>query len=162
MKTFRKSSKTSLPSVKGYQRKSILIDANGLILGRLAAKIASILMGKHKAEYTPHMDLSDVIIVINAEKIGLTGNKADINTGKRYFRHTNHPGGIKEITAGKVLAGKYPERVLKQAVFGMLTRNPLNRSRMKHLFIYEGSEHPHAAQQPALLDFGSFNRKNSV
>lgn len=158
----KKTSKTVLPSIKGYKRDHILIDANGLVLGRLAAKIASMLMAKHKPEYTPHMDLADVIIVINAEKIALTGNKADINTGKRYYRHTGFPGGIKEVTAGKMLLGKHPERVIKKAVFGMLTRNPLNAQRMRRLFIYTGADHPHAAQQPKVMDFAKLNLKNSI
>lgn len=158
----KKHTKSTLPSVKGYKRNCILIDAKDISLGRLAAKIASMLMGKHKPEYTPHMDIADVIIVINAKQIGLTGNKADINTGKRYYRHTNYPGGIKEITAGKILSSKYPERVLKKAVFGMLTRNPLNTQRMKHLFIYADENHPHAAQQPTIFDFGQENVKNIV
>lgn len=151
---------TRLLKLPEIRKNYILIDAENLVLGRLAAQISRILLGKNKPCYTPHMDTGDNIIVINARKIGLTGNKADINTGKRYYKHTGFPGGIKEVTVGKMLAGQKPEEVLKKAVFGMLTRNTLNRKRMKNLFIYEGSTHPHAAQKPVLFDFAKLNKKN--
>ncbi|MFO1130376.1 MAG: 50S ribosomal protein L13 [Rickettsiales bacterium] len=154
--------KTTLPKVKEIKKSYILIDAKDLVLGRLASKIVNILIGKNKPSYTPHMDTGDNVIVINARLIGLTGNKKDLNTGKRYYRHTNFPGGVKEITAGRLLASEKPEEVLKKAVFGMLTRNTLNRKRMKNLFIYEGNTHPHAAQKPIFFDFAKENVKNIV
>ncbi len=138
----------------------LIIDASNLVVGRLASQIASILRGKHKPTFTPHMDCGDNIVVINAGKVSLTGNKAATKDGKIYYRHTGFVGGIKETTAGKILAGKHPERVLKLAVGRMLTRGPLGRQQLSNLYVYPGETHPHAGQKPTLYDFGSKNIKN--
>ncbi|MFN7038639.1 MAG: 50S ribosomal protein L13 [Alphaproteobacteria bacterium] len=138
----------------------IYIDAEGLVLGRLASIIAMRLRGKHKATFTPHMDGGDYVVVINAEKVKLTGNKSDTKDGKFIYRHTGHPGGIKETTAGKVLAGRFPERLIVKAVQRMITRGPLGRKQMTHLYVYKGPEHKHNAQQPQFLDVASMNPKN--
>ena len=137
-----------------------IIDANKLVLGRLASQAAIRLRGKHKPTFTPHMDCGDNIIIINAEKVCLTGNKANRKDGKIYYRHTNHPGGIKQITAGNLLEGRFPERVVIKAVERMISRNPLGRKQMTNLHVYKGEEHPHVAQQPVLLDLAEMNRKN--
>ncbi len=134
-----------------------VIDADGLVLGRMASIIANILRGKHKPGYTPNVDCGDHVIVINAEKVRLTGNKL---TDKKYHWHTGHPGGIKERTADKILAGKHPERVVIKAVERMVPRGPLGRQQMKNLRVYAGTEHPHEAQQPAPLDVAAMNPKN--
>ena len=134
-----------------------LIDATGLVVGRLASIIANRLRGKHKPEFTPHMDCGDNIIVINAGKVVFTGNKM---TDKIFYWHTNYPGGIKERSMGQILAGKKPERVLIKAVERMITRGPLGRRQMGNLYVYEASSHPHDAQQPQFLDIASMNRKN--
>ena len=140
-------------------RKWYLIDAEGLILGRLATTVAKLLRGKHKTIFTPHVDCGDNVIIINAEKIHLTGtNKL---SQKTYYRHTGFPGGIKGASAEAVLSGKYPERVIEKAVERMITRNPLGTKQMKKLHIYAGAEHPHAAQKPENLDVASLNRKNA-
>jgi len=136
----------------------ILIDAEGLVVGRLASIIATRLRGKHKPTYTPHMDDGDHVIVINADKVRLTGNK---RAAKTYYRHTGHPGGIKSITADKVLDGRFPERVMEKAVERMLPDGPLARQQMKNLRVYAGAEHPHEAQKPAVLDVKSMNPKNT-
>ncbi|AVP88107.1 50S ribosomal protein L13 [Candidatus Phycorickettsia trachydisci] len=138
----------------------LLIDAKDLVLGRLASEIAKILRGKHKPTFTPHMDCGDNVVVINAKDIKLTGNKAARKDGKIYYWHTGHPGGIKETTAGKLLEGKYPERVLELAVKRMISKNTLRNRQMSNLHIYAGSEHPHSAQKPEVYDFGSKNPKN--
>ncbi|MBN8828300.1 MAG: 50S ribosomal protein L13 [Sphingobacteriia bacterium] len=138
----------------------LIIDASDLVLGRLASIVAKVLRGKHKPTFTPHMDCGDNVVIINAEKVRLTGNKANRKNGKFYYHHTGFPGGIKEITAGKVLESKFPERVIYKAVQRMITRNTLGRKQMTHLFVYAGSEHPHQAQKPAALDVASMNRKN--
>ncbi|MFQ3361291.1 MAG: 50S ribosomal protein L13 [Alphaproteobacteria bacterium] len=139
------------------EKKWILIDADGIVLGRLASVIASNLRGKNKVIFTPHMDCGDNIIVINAEKVLLTGNKRE---NKIYYRHTGYPGGIKSNTANEILDGKFPERVLEKAVQRMMPGGPLSRKQLKNLKIYAGSDHPHDAQQPQVLDFGSLNVKN--
>ncbi len=140
------------------QKKWTIIDAEGLILGRLAAIIAPRLRGKHKPTYTPHMDCGDFIIVVNADKVRLTGKKL---TDKIYYRHTGYPGGIKQDTPGKILAGKHPERVLIKAVERMMPRNKLSRHQMSNLKVYAGTEHPHAAQEPEVLDVAAMNEKNA-
>jgi large subunit ribosomal protein L13 len=137
----------------------VLIDAEGLIVGRAAAIIANRLRGKHKPTFTPHMDCGDHIVVINAEKIVLTGRK---NQQKTYYWHTGFPGGIKERKAGKILEGAHPERVLEQAVKRMLPGGPLKRQQMTHLRIYKGAAHPHEAQNPKKLDIRAMNPKNAV
>ncbi len=142
------------------QKKWLLIDAKDLVLGRLASEIAMILRGKNKPEFTPFLDCGDNIVVINAEKVLLTGKKSDRKDGKIYYRHTGFPGGIKEITAGRILEGRFPERVLELAVKRMITRNNLGRLQMKNLHIYAGDKHPHDGQKPVIYDFASKNRKN--
>ena len=137
----------------------VLIDAEGLVVGRVAAIIANRLRGKHKPTFTPHMDCGDHVVVINAEKIHFTGRKRE---QKSYFHHTGFPGGIKERNAGKILEGKFPERVLELAVKRMLPGGPLKRQQMTHLKIYGGATHPHDAQNPKKLDIKSMNPKNAV
>ena len=139
------------------EKKWFIVDADGVILGRLAVRIANLLRGKHKPMYTPHMDCGDNVIVVNAGKVRLTGNKL---AGKVYYRHTGHPGGIKERTAGQILEGKHPERVLLKAVERMVPDGPLGRQQMRNLRVYAGAEHPHEAQAPAVLDVGAENPKN--
>ena len=134
-----------------------LIDADGVVLGRLASQIAMRLRGKHKPIFTPHIDCGDNIIVINAEKVALTGNK---RTQKSYYWHTGYPGGIKSRTADKVLDGRHPERVLIKAVERMITRSPLGRQQMRKLHVYAGAEHPHQSQNPEALDIAIINPKN--
>ncbi|MFT4782441.1 MAG: large subunit ribosomal protein L13 [Paracoccaceae bacterium] len=138
-------------------KKWILIDAEGVVLGRLASIVAMRLRGKHKATFTPHMDMGDNVIVINADKIQLTGNKRD---NPNYW-HTGYPGGIKSRTTGQILEGKYPERVVTQAVKRMLPGNKLSRQVMTNLRVYAGGEHPHVAQAPEVLDVASMNKKNT-
>ena len=150
--------KTSSAKVSEIDRKWYVIDADGIVLGRMAAVIATRLRGKHKTTYTPHMDCGDNVIVINAEKVKLTGNK---RTKKTYYWHTGYPGGIKSRTAGAILEGKQPERVVEKAVERMISRNPLGRRQMKKLHVYSGSEHPHEAQQPEVLDLIAMNSKNN-
>jgi large subunit ribosomal protein L13 len=139
------------------QKKWVLIDAKGLVVGRLASIIAMRLRGKHKPSYTPHMDDGDNVIVINAAKVVLTGRKRE---KKIYRHHTGFIGGIKERTARSILEGKFPERVVEKAVERMLPRGPLGRVQLGNLRVYPGAEHPHAAQQPEKLDVASMNRKN--
>jgi large subunit ribosomal protein L13 len=141
------------------EREWFVIDAEGLVLGRLATIVAMRLRGKHKVTFTPHVDCGDNIIIINAEKIGLTGNKL---TEKTYYWHTGHPGGIKSRTADKILGGNNPERVLIKAVERMITRNPLGQQQMRKLHVYAGSEHPHEAQKPMVLDIAAMSPKNLV
>lgn len=139
------------------QKNWCLIDADGLILGRLAAIVASRLRGKHKPGYTPHMDCGDHIIVINADKIHLTGDKRE---DKVYYKHTGYPGGIKERTPRQILESRHPERVILKAVERMIPKGPLGRQVMSHLRVYAGSEHPHTAQSPEVLDLAAMNPKN--
>ena len=135
----------------------VLIDAEGLVLGRLASVIASRLRGKHLTTFTPHVDMGDNIIVINAEKVKLTGKKL---TDKVFNWHTGHPGGIKGRTIGQLLSGAHPERVIEKAVERMITRGPLGRQQMRNLRVYAGTAHPHDGQQPEVLDVASLNPKN--
>lgn len=151
MKTF-----TATPA--DIDKKWILIDAEGIVLGRLASIIAMRLRGKHKTSFTPHMDMGDNVIVINADKVQLTGRK---RTQKTYYRHTGHPGGIKSTTADKILEGAHPERVLEKAVQRMLPGNRLSRKQMTNLRIYAGTEHPHEAQEPEVIDVKVLNSKNT-
>lgn len=153
--------KTTTASLKpaDVEKKWILIDAEGVVVGRLASFIAMRLRGKHRPDYTPHVDCGDNVIVINAAKVKLTGKKL---TDKIYYRHTGHPGGVKERVAGKVLEGKYPERVLQKAVERMLPKeSPLARAQMTHLRIFGGADHTHEAQQPQTIDFAGLNAKNT-
>jgi large subunit ribosomal protein L13 len=139
------------------EKKWWIIDAEGLVLGRLATIVAMYLRGKHKPTFTPHMDCGDNIVIVNAEKVRLTGSK---RTAKTYYWHTGYPGGIKSRTADKILDGDHPERVIQKAVQRMIPRGPLGRVQMGNLKVYGGSEHPHEAQQPETLDVGAMNAKN--
>lgn len=136
----------------------VLIDAEGLVVGRLATIIANRLRGKHKPSFTPHMDCGDNVIVVNADKVVFTGNK---RRDKTYYWHTGYPGGIKQRTADQLLEGRFPERVLSKAVERMMPGGPLSRKQMSNLRIYAGAEHPHEAQQPSVLDVASLNKKNT-
>jgi large subunit ribosomal protein L13 len=141
------------------QKKWYVIDADGLILGRMAAIIVDRLRGKHKPMYTPHVDCGDHVIVVNAEKVRLTGRKLE---KKIYYRHTGYPGGIKQRTAGEVLEGAHPERAIMMAVQRMLPKeSPLARKQLGHLKVYAGAEHPHEAQNPEVLDVAAMNSKNN-
>jgi len=142
--------KTYMPSQKqaDSERRWHLVDVNGKILGRQAAQVASILRGKHKPEYTPFLDVGDFVIIVNAERVALTGRKLE---QKRYYRHTGYPGGIKDLTAAEMLE-KHPERMFMLAVKRMLPKGPLGRKMLKKLKVYSGTEHPHQAQNPQPLD----------
>ncbi|MCB1883080.1 MAG: 50S ribosomal protein L13 [Geminicoccaceae bacterium] len=135
-----------------------VIDAEGLVLGRLATLVAGRLRGKHKAMFTPHMDCGDHIVVVNADKVVLTGKKRE---QKIYYRHTGYPGGIKEASADRILSGRFPERVIEKAVERMVPRGPLGRDVMRKLHVYAGAEHPHQGQGPTALDVAAMNTKNS-
>ncbi len=135
----------------------VLIDAEGLILGRLAAIVATRLRGKHKPTFTPHVDCGDNIIIVNADKVKLTGKKMEDSV---FYYHTGYPGGIKGRNVKERLAGKNPQTVVEKAIERMITRGPLQRQQMKNLYVYAGAEHPHAAQQPKTLDVGALNSKN--
>ncbi|MGE4527093.1 MAG: 50S ribosomal protein L13 [Rhodospirillaceae bacterium] len=139
------------------ERKWLLIDAEDVVLGRLAVIIANLLRGKHKPTYTPHIDCGDNVIVINAEKVKLTGRKL---TDKRFFWHTGYPGGIKDRTMGEILDGKHPERVIEKAVQRMVPKGPMGRAQLKKLRVYPGPAHPHEAQQPVIFDVAALNPKN--
>ncbi len=151
MKTF-----TATPA--DIEKKWILIDAEGVVLGRLASIVAMRLRGKHKPSFTPHMDMGDNVIIINADKVQMTGAKRD---NKMYYWHTGHPGGIKHRTARQVLEGAHPERVIEKAVQRMLPGGPLSRQQMTNLRIYASAEHPHEAQTPEVLDVKPMNPKNT-
>ena len=129
-----------------------VVDARDLTLGRLATRVASVLRGKHKPTFTPHVDTGDHVIVVNADKVMLTGRKREQKT---YYRHTGYPGGIKAVTAGKLLEGPHADRVVRQAVRGMLPKTPLGRKMLNKLKVYAGPDHPHAAQQPQELPLGN-------
>ena len=139
-------------------KKWVVIDADGVVLGRLASHVATLLRGKHKATFTPHMDMGDNVIVINADKVQMTGNK---RRDKRYFWHTGYPGGIKSRTAAQILEGKHPERVVLKAIERMLPGGPLSRKQMANLRVYTGAEHPHEAQNPEVVDLAAMNPKNT-
>ena len=149
--------KTYIATPATIEKKWLLIDADGLVLGRLAALIADRLRGKHKPTYTPNMDCGDHVIVVNAEKVALTGNKRQDSI---FNWHTGFPGGIKDRSKGAILAGKHPERVIEKAVERMVPRGPLGRRVMRNLRVYAGPEHPHDAQSPEPLDIAAMNRKN--
>ncbi|MEL6218351.1 MAG: 50S ribosomal protein L13 [Pseudomonadota bacterium] len=140
------------------EKKWVIIDAEGVVLGRLASIIAMRLRGKHKATFTPHMDMGDNVIVINADKVKLTGNK---HRDKTYYWHTGYPGGIKSRTAGQLLEGRFPERVVTKAVTRMMPGGPLSRRQLTNLRVYAGGEHPHAAQNPTTIDIKAMNAKNA-
>ena len=157
MKALTKLTKSAKPAE--VEKDWHIIDAEDLVVGRLAVIIANHLRGKHKPSYTPHVDCGDHVIVINADKVKFTGKKMD---DKIYYKHTGHPGGIKETTPNKVLGGRFPERVLEKAVQRMIPRGPLGRDQMRALHLYNGTEHPHEGQKPEVLDVASMNRKNKV
>lgn len=140
------------------KRKWILIDAQDLVLGRLAVVAATILRGKNKPSYTPHVDCGDHVVIINAEKVFLTGNKL---SDKIFYWHTGYAGGIKQRTMKEILTGKHPERVIEKAIERMIPRGPLGRQVLKKLRVYPGSAHPHEAQNPEILDVAGLNPKNA-
>jgi large subunit ribosomal protein L13 len=153
-----------MPAMKTYsakpadvEKKWVVIDGTGLIVGRLASIVAMRLRGKHKPTYTPHVDCGDHVVVVNAEKVVLTGRKVQ---QKVYRHHTGYIGGIKERSAKYILEGKFPQRIVEKAVERMLPRGPLGRRQLGNLRVYKGPEHPHAAQQPETLDVAAMNRKN--
>jgi large subunit ribosomal protein L13 len=135
----------------------VVIDAEGVVLGRLASLVAPRLRGKHRPDYTPHVDCGDHIIIINADKVRLTGSKLK---DKVYYRHTGYVGGIKESTAGKILQSRFPERVVEKAIERMIPRTPLGRQQLSNLRVYKGADHPHEAQKPITLDVAAMNAKN--
>ena len=139
-------------------KKWVVVDADGLVLGRLASIIANRLRGKHKPTFTPHIDCGDNVIVINAAKVQLTGNKL---ADRKFHWHTGHPGGVKERTMDQIIGGRFPERAIIKAVERMVPRGPLGRRVMKNLRVFAGPEHPHEAQQPVRLEVAAMNRKNS-
>jgi large subunit ribosomal protein L13 len=149
--------KTYSATPADIEKKWVLIDAQGLVVGRLATIIAMRLRGKHKASFTPHMDDGDNVIVVNADKVVLTGRKRD---QKMYYHHTGYIGGIKERSARFILEGRFPERVLEKAVERMLPRGPLGRKQLGNLRVYAGPTHKHEAQNPTVLDVASMNAKN--
>jgi large subunit ribosomal protein L13 len=149
--------KTYTAKPSDIEKKWWLIDAEDLVVGRLSSIIAKILRGKHKTTFTPNIDCGDYVIVINAEKVKLTGKKY---AEKLYYWHTGYPGGIKDRTARQIMEGKHPERILEYAVSRMMSRGPLQRDLMTKLHIYKGNEHKHQAQNPQILDVGAMNRKN--
>ncbi|MEY4500874.1 MAG: hypothetical protein RIS52_764 [Pseudomonadota bacterium] len=157
MKALMKTTKPATPAT--VEKQWHIIDADGLVVGRVASIIANILRGKNKPSYTPHVDCGDNVIVINADKVHFTGKKL---AQKIYYKHTGYPGGLKEVRAEKILEGRFPERILEKAVERMVPRGPLGRQQMRNLRLYKGTEHPHAAQNPNVLDIGSMNRKNKV
>lgn len=138
-------------------KKWVIIDAENLVLGRLATLVANRLRGKHKPTFTPHVDDGDNVIVINADKVVLTGKKLH---NKKYYWHTGYIGSVKEHTARQILEGRFPERVIEKAVERMIPRGPLGRRQMKNLRVYAGTKHPHEAQQPEVINVGALNRKN--
>ena len=157
MKALMKTTKSAKPAE--VEKQWHVVDGTDLVVGRVASLIANILRGKHKPSYTPHVDCGDHVVVVNADKVRFTGRKLQQQT---YYKHTGYPGGLKEITADKVLSGKFPERVLEKAVERMVPRGPLGRDQMRSLHLYAGTEHPHAGQQPQPLDIAVMNRKNKV
>ena len=157
MKALMKTTKPATPAT--VEKKWLIVDAEGLVVGRAATIIANVLRGKHKPSFTPHVDCGDNVIVINAGKVKFTGNKL---SDKVYYKHTGYAGGIKGITAEKVLEGRFPERVLEKAIERMIPRGPLGRQQMRNLRVFAGSEHPHEAQNPEVLDIAAMNLKNKV
>ncbi len=139
------------------EKKWVLIDAKGLVVGRLATLVAMRLRGKHLPIYTPHVDCGDNVIIINAAKVVLTGRKRE---RKNYYHHSGYIGGIKERSAKSILEGRFPERVVEKAIERMLPRGPLGRRQFSNLRVYPGTEHPHEAQQPQVVDIAAMNRKN--
>jgi large subunit ribosomal protein L13 len=155
VKALMKTTKAAKPAE--VEKKWHLIDADGLVVGRLATIVANLLRGK--PSYTPHVDCGDHVVIVNAGKVRFTGRKLE---QKEYHRHTGYPGGLKSVTAGKVLEGRFPERVLEKAIERMIPRGPLGRQQMRSLHLYNGTEHPHGGQSPEILDVAAMNRKNKV
>ena len=150
--------KTTSTRTEDVEKKWVLIDAEGLVVGRLATLVAMRLRGKHKSSFTPHVDDGDNVIIVNADKIVLTGRKLE---NKIYYHHSGFIGGIKERSAKFILEGRFPERIVEKAVERMLPRGPLGRQQIANLRVYKGAEHPHAAQSPTTIDVASMNRKNT-
>lgn len=151
--------KTFFAKPSEVENKWVVIDATGVVVGRLASYVAKRLRGKHRADFTPHIDTGDHIVIINADKAVFTGNKT---TDKTYYWHTGHPGGIKSRRAEEIFNGRFPERVLQKAVERMMPKeSPLARKQFAKLRVYAGAEHPHEAQQPEVIDFASMNSKNT-
>jgi large subunit ribosomal protein L13 len=155
--SIRKISASYTAKPSEIEKKWYIVDATDLVLGRLASIVANHLRGKHKPTFTPNIDCGDFVIVVNADKIHLTGRKYE---NKIYHHYTGYVGGLKSKTAREIMEGKFPERVLENAVRRMITRRPLGRQQMKKLFIYSGSEHPHSAQKPEVLNIAEMNPKN--
>ena len=151
--------RTFVASAKSADSRWHVIDAKDQVLGRVATLAARLLQGKHKPTYTPFIDTGDHVVVVNADKVRFTGKKL---ADKIYWRHTGYAGGIKGVTAGKVLEGRFPERILEKAIERMIPRGPLGRDQMRALHLYNGTEHPHGGQNPQALDVASMNRKNKV
>jgi large subunit ribosomal protein L13 len=149
--------KTTITKPAAVEKKWLLIDGDGLVVGRLATLVAMRLRGKHKASFTPHVDDGDNVIVINAEKVHFTGRKLQ---QKVYHHYTGYIGGIKERAAKDIISGRFPERIVEKAVERMLPRGPLGRQQLSNLRVYKGAEHPHAAQNPVTVDIGAMNPKN--
>jgi large subunit ribosomal protein L13 len=149
MATSKIIKQTSSLRKEDVDKKWILIDADGIVLGRLASKVSMILRGKHKPSFTPHADCGDHVIIINAEKVKFTGKKLD---NKIYYWHTGHPGGIKSRTARQIIEGKFPDRVIRMAVKRMIPKGPLGSVQLSNMKVYAGSNHPHEAQAPELLN----------
>ena len=152
---------TQTRSIKPAEVKKdwVLIDAEGLVLGRLAALVANRLRGKHKPIFTPHVDCGDHVVIVNADKVRVTGAKAEQSV---FYWHTGYAGGIQGRTVRERLEGRFPERVIEKAVERMITRGPLGRQQMRNLHVYAGGEHPHAGQTPSKIDIAALNRKNKV
>jgi large subunit ribosomal protein L13 len=157
MKALMKTTRSIKPAE--VEKKWHLIDADGLVVGRLATIVANLLRGKHKPSFTPHVDCGDHVVIVNADKVKFTGKKL---TDKIYYKHTGYPGGIKETSPAKILEGRFPERVLEKAIERMIPRGPLGRDQMRALHLYAGTEHPHGGQSPEALDVAAMNRKNKV
>lgn len=152
-----KAAKTYSMKASEIQKDWLIVDAEDVVLGRMASIVAMRLRGKHKPNFTPNMDCGDHVIVINADKVKLTGNKRD---GDIFYWHTGYPGGIKQRSKGQILDGKHPERVVQKAVERMLPKGPMGRKQYSNLHVYAGPEHPHEAQKPAVLDIAAMNDKN--
>lgn len=158
MKALTSATRSFVAKPAEVEKKWVVIDGTGLVVGRLAAIIALRLRGKHKPTFTPHVDMGDNVIVINAEKVVFTGRKLN---QKNYYHHTGFPGGIKERSAKFIIEGRFPERIVEKAVERMLPRGPLGRQQLGNLRVYKGAAHPHDAQQPEVLDVASLNSKNT-
>ncbi|HRE21295.1 MAG TPA: 50S ribosomal protein L13 [Rhabdaerophilum sp.] len=158
MKALTSATRSFVAKPAEVEKKWVVIDGTGLVVGRLAALIALRLRGKHKPTFTPHVDTGDNVIVINAEKVAFTGRKL---TDKFYYHHTGFPGGIKERSAKFIIEGRFPERIVEKAVERMLPRGPLGRQQLGNLRVYKGPAHPHEAQQPEVLNVASLNSKNT-